>query len=295
MLLMQNFERLGITEFLDVDGIFEPFTREDFLIAHTTAYVDAVLTGNDLHLRSTNGLPWSKELAKTVRYTNASFYNAIKYSVLHPETPCFSPTSGFHHSRPSSGSGFCTFAGQVIASVKLYRELGKRGAYFDLDGHYGNSIEDCRKYQPDINVAVPVGFNINPYGRNEEYLTDLLTAFERVEWAILDGEIDYVVWCHGADSHEQDDLGGQVNTLYWVRCAYEFYKWVKRVDEKLYKLGRAPLPVSMALFGGYRSDSYESVLSLHTKDMVLCLNTLCGQSIIYEAQVVDKYPHNSAH
>lgn len=287
MLLMQYLGKLDITQYLETDGTFAPFNREDFLIAHTPEYVDAILTGNDKHLRSTNGIPWSEELAETVRYTTASLYHAIRYCMEHPDTPTLAPVSGFHHARPNSGSGFCTFAGQVIASVKLYRESGKRGAYFDLDGHYGNSIEDCRQYQGDINLAVPMGFNINPQGRNKSYLDDLLQAFGEVEQAILNNEIDYVVWCHGADSHIDDDLGGQTNTKYWVKCAEEFYKWVQRVDEKLQTLGRPPLPVSMALFGGYRSDSYESVLSLHTKDLVLCLDTLCGQSIAYEARVVE--------
>ncbi len=289
MLLMKYFGKHGITQFLDVDGTFAPFDRDEFLISHTPGYVDAVLTGNDVRLQSTNGLPWSAELAETVRYTTASLYNAIKYSIDHPDTPALAPVSGFHHARPNGGSGFCTFAGQVIASVKLYRELGKRGCYFDLDGHYGNSIEDCRNFCPDINEAVPAGFNINPHGHNKSYLDNLLEAFELVEKAILSGEIDYVVWCHGADSHTYDDLGGQVNTNYWVKCSEEFYKWVKRVDEKLESNGRAPLSVSMALFGGYRADSYESVLSLHTKDMVLCLNMLCGHNIDYEAEVVSKY------
>jgi len=288
MLLMENFEKEELYEYMDIDSTFKPFRREDFLIAHTTEYIEAVMTGNDVHLRSANGLPWSSELAETVKYTNASLYNTIKYSIENPSTPCLAPVSGFHHARPSGGSGFCTFSGQVIASVKLYREKGMRGCYFDLDGHYGNSIEDSREFCPDINEAVPDGFNINPHGRNKSYLDNLLKEFEKVEHAIIAGEINYVVWCHGADSHEHDDLGGQLSTAYWIQCAEEFYKWVKLIDEKLALAGRAPLPVSMALFGGYRSDSYESVLSLHTKDTVLCLNTLCGQNINYEAQVVEK-------
>lgn len=288
MLLMENFEKEGLLKHMDVDGTFRPFRREDFLVAHTPEYIDAVLTGNDIHLRSTNSVPWSPELAETVRYTSASLYNAIKYSVENPATPCLATVSGFHHARPTAGAGFCTFSGQVIASVKLYREKGVRGCYFDLDGHFGNSIEDSREFCSDLNEAVPDGFNINPHGRNKSYLDNLLQSFEKVERAILAGEINYVVWCHGADSHEHDDLGGQVNTEYWMKCAEEFYKWVKQVDIKLASAGRAPLPVSMALFGGYRSDSYESILSLHTKDTVMCLNTLCGQNIKYEVRVVEK-------
>lgn len=206
----------------------------------------------------------------------------------HPETPCFSPTSGFHHAHPDRGAGFCTFAGQAIASIKLYRDKGARGAYFDLDGHYGNAIEDCRNYIPDINKAVPPGFNINPQGHNADYLNYLINACAKVEEAILNGDIDYVVWCHGADSHEHDDLGGQVSTEYWVKCAEVFYEWVRAVDIKLDEIGKKPLPLTLALFGGYRSDSYDSVLSLHTKDMVLCLNIVCGHKIDYAADVKPK-------
>lgn len=285
---MDNLEKAGLYPYIDIDSTFAPFRREDFLVAHTPEYIDAVLTGNDTNLRSTNSVPWSLELAETVKYTNASLYNAIKYSIENTLTPCLAPVSGFHHARPDGGSGFCTFSGQVIASVKLYREKGVRGCYFDLDGHHGNSIEDSREFCPDLNEAVPDGFNINPRGHNKSYLDNLLIAFEKVESAILKGHINYMVWCHGADSHKDDDLGGQVNTEYWIRCSKEFYKWVNSVDEKLASKGKGPLPVAMALFGGYRRDSYESVLSLHTKDIVTCLNILCRQNIDYKESVVSK-------
>ena len=80
----------------------------------------------------------------------------------------FSPTSGFHHARPEGGSGFCTFSGQVIASLKIYEEKKLVGAYLDLDGHYGNSIEDSRKLFPllllqeknEADSAIKINLNI---------------------------------------------------------------------------------------------------------------------------------------
>jgi acetoin utilization deacetylase AcuC-like enzyme len=289
-LLMENFEKLSLTKFMDIDGTFAPYEQSEFRIAHHDSWIKTFFEG--LSGRENNGIPWSKELTETVRYTNASLYNAIRHSILNPDTPCFSPTSGFHHARPSGGSGFCTFAGQVIASVKILREFGISGAYLDLDGHFGNSIEDCRGFQPELNAAVPkrpeFNFNFNPRGYNESYVNDLKGAFLKLEEAIIAGEIGYVVWCHGADSHEDDDLGGQVDTEHWVECSKLFYAWVAEMDKKLADLGRPSLPVTMSLFGGYRRDSYESVLSLHTKDMVECLNVLCGESIQYEAEVKSK-------
>jgi hypothetical protein len=49
-----------------------------------------------------------------------------------------------------------------------------------------------------------------------------------------------------------------------------------------------PLPVSCALFGGYRDDDYNSVLSLHTADFVECLNILLEKEVKYTVKVLEK-------
>ncbi len=269
-LLLERIKNDGIGEMLYINKKFAPFTKEDFLIAHTDEYVTDFMTGKGLC--NTNSLPWSTNLVESVGYTTASLYNAIKYAVENPDEVTFSPTSGFHHAGPRAGSGFCTFSGQVIASVKIYQELGLSGCYFDLDGHYGNSIEDSREFVPNLNEAVPRGCNINPSGRNETYMIDLKKAFMEMEKKILNNEIHYIVWCHGADSHIDDDLGGQVDTKYWNLCSSKFYSWVKKLDKKL---GR-PIPVILSLFGGYRRDNYDAVLNLHISDLIKCKKILCS-------------------
>ena len=115
-------------------------------------------------LCESNELTWSEQFADSVRYTNASLCHAIEHSIAHPEQLTFSPTSGFHHARPRGGGGFCTFSGQVIAAVKLFRKHHMVGAHIDLDGHFGNSIEDSRAFVAKLNQAIPPGCNINPAG-----------------------------------------------------------------------------------------------------------------------------------
>lgn len=281
-LLLKYIEEKGLIDNFEIESDFEPFTNEDFKIAHHKSYVKEFFNGGARS--SSNGLSWTKEFAETVRYTNASLYNAIRNSISNPEEVSFSPTSGFHHARPSGGSGFCTFSGQVIASVKLWRQFGVRGAYLDLDGHFGNSIEDSRGFVADLAQAVPVDFNFNPIGKNASYVADLESFLSDLTEYIMDGQIDYVVWCHGADSHEDDQLGHQCSTEYWVKCSTIFWSWVKKMDERLGK----PLPVACALFGGYRDDDYNSVLSLHTADFVECLNNLLGKEVKYTLEVKDK-------
>lgn len=288
---MNLLEDLGYEHLLDIKEDFAPFNEADFLEAHTRDYVEAFFRGTE-PLCMSNSIPWSQDFAQTVRYTNASLYEAIKHSLVTPKQVALSPTSGFHHAGPDSGGGFCTFSGQVIASTKLFKELGARGAYLDLDGHFGNSIEDSRRHVPELNEAIPYGCNINPHGRDERYVNSLKSHLENLRLKILDDKIDYVVWCHGADSHNQDDLdSGECDTFHWLECSRVFFQWVRDLDTERGK----PLPVTIALFGGYRSDDFKSVLELHVADITQCSSVLLGVGEPHEPQVKDRWGYEAYH
>lgn len=280
MLLMKYLQDNGFGDYLDIDGSFKPFRVADFRLAHHKSYVKNFFKGVG-NCRS-NSIPWSQNLVESVTYTNASLYNAIKYAVDHPRTITFSPTSGFHHAGPSGGSGFCTFSGQVIAATKIYRDSGKRAAFLDLDGHFGNSIEDSRDFVQDLNESIP--FNINPRGQHAAYIQDLKESLAQLTSAFVEGAVDYVVWCHGADSHEWDQLGYQCSTEEWLECSEIFYAWVASM-ERVYGI---VVPVTLALFGGYRDDDYNSVLSLHSSDLQICLKRLLGIKVDYVTEVKPK-------
>jgi acetoin utilization deacetylase AcuC-like enzyme len=280
MLLMKYLEEKGFGVFMDVTSDFTPFKKCDFLIAHTEEYVNDFFQG--VGLCDTNGIPWSRELAESVCYTNSSLFHAIQYACEHPDTLTFSPTSGFHHAIPDCGMGYCTFSGQVIASLKLYKEKGLVGAYLDLDGHFGNSIPNSASFFPEVNNAIAM--NINPRGRHDQYVQDLKSELEQLANKIRAGEVDYVVWCHGADSHEWDDLGTQCTTTEWIRCSELFYTMIRNLEDEL---GRH-IPVTLSLFGGYRRDHYESVLSLHAGDLQEAIRILLEQEVEYEIEVLPK-------
>lgn len=277
-LLIEYLIKNGFGDNLNIVSDFDPFTPEIFKIAHTEEYINDFFSGTGLC--STNSIPWSPELAESVTYTNSSLYNAIKYAYKNPEILTFSPTSGFHHAMPERGCGFCTFSGQVIASVKLYRELGIRGAYFDLDGHFGNSIEDSRGFVPDLDDAIIM--NVNPEKEGLDYLVDLANNLKDLAALIKAGYINYVVWAHGADSHEWDQLGHQLSTEEWIEASQMFYSTIKNLEQDLGK----SIPVILTLFGGYRDDDYESVLSLHTSDIREGLSILSEVEIPYKTKVL---------
>lgn len=271
-LLLKRLKKNGYIKMLDVEAHFEPMSRKDFQIAHTEEYINNVFHKKGNY--ASNMLPWSKELIESLPYTTASLYHAKKYALAYPETVCFAPVSGMHHAQPTRGLGFCTFSGQVVSAVKIYQELGKSCAYFDLDGHFGNSIEDTRDFNPLVNEAIPCNCNINPDGKDDIYQDDFAEGLAYVKDKILQDEVHYVVFAHGADSHVDDDLGGQCDTAHWIGCAEMFAHWVNDVSATIGK----PLPVVLALFGGYRQDNYEAVLDLHTKSLITCSNIICGNN-----------------
>lgn len=284
--LIDFLKKENLLDYFVVDDSFNAFELEDFYLAHQEAYVNSFFSDSlDKRYRKMLGLHWSKEFADTTRYTNASLYNSVLASIENPNVISFSPTSGFHHAIPKKGVLYCAFSGQVIASIKLYRKYGLSGCYIDLDGHYGNSIDNSYDFVKDLDKAIPpeIG-NINIDSRHQNYLNDLKEKLESLENWIMENKIHYLVFCHGADSHEWDDLGHQLTTREWIQCAEMFYHFVLDLQRKTKK----QIPLSLSLFGGYRKDNYDSVLSLHTADLVKCLNILCDQDIQYVPEIKAK-------
>ena len=261
-----------------VERGFAPLTDAQLLTAHTPDYVEAFFAGEE-PLASSNGLNWTAEFARSVRYTNGSLLAAVRGARAHPERIALSPTSGFHHARPDSGGGFCTFSGQAIAALDVYRSSGARGAWIDLDGHFGNSIEDTRSFAPDLDAAIPI--NLNPINKHGAYLASLEKGLQVVLRDLVLGRLEYVAFAHGADSHEWDDLGGQCTTEEWLFASEMVYEMVSKAQRQL---GR-PVPLVLALFGGYRDDDPDSVLELHCADLAVALREVAGLSVDYAPQV----------
>lgn len=282
-LLIDFIRKENLDSFFLIDNSFLPFDNNEFYLAHTNEYVEGFFRGIPPHSNGNGllGIEWNESFANSVRYTNSSLYNAILGSIKNPLQVYLSPTSGFHHAVPNQGALFCAFSGQVISAIKIYREFNMSGAFIDLDGHFGNSIEDSREFVSDLDLAIPKGCNINIKTKHSEYLEDLKIRLLILQELILADKIHYVVFCHGADSHEEDDIGWQLNTSEWIKCAEIFCEWVLKTENLT---GRS-LPVSLSLFGGYRVDDFDSVLSLHTASLIKILSMLSNTKIEYLPKV----------
>jgi hypothetical protein len=77
-------------------------------------------------------------------------------------------------------------------------------------------------FNPLVDKAIPKHCNVNPTGYEETYVSNFEKQLEFIGEKIKRGEVHYVVFAHGADSHIDDDLGGSCNTKNWLSCARLF-------------------------------------------------------------------------
>ena len=97
---------------------------------------------------------------------------------------------------------------------------------------------------------------------------------------VLEGKCHYVVFRHIADSYQGNDIGGGCTTQQWTQCATIKYNFIK-----IHRTNCLSLFPVLIRFGGYMEDDYNSVLLLHTADLVECLKILCGTAISYMPKV----------
>jgi acetoin utilization deacetylase AcuC-like enzyme len=134
----------------------DPLSFEQISSVHDESYVRAVETGEPRDLAQTQGFDWDLGFWEMARTSNggvvAAALDAMKNGVSG------SLSSGLHHARRDSGSGYCTFNGLVIAA-KAAIDAGARSVLIvDLDAHCGGRTysliaDDERLMQLDVSVS----------------------------------------------------------------------------------------------------------------------------------------------
>lgn len=143
----------------------DPVTPEDLLRVHRREYVEAVKTGHPRELAEVQKFPWSPQLFPSVCLTSGGVLAAGRQALR--DGASASLCSGFHHSHPAHGEGFCTFNGLVVAidAMKFACEI-RSAAVLDMDLHYGNGTALCARTRPYLFVLSLYG---NDYWDNHAY------------------------------------------------------------------------------------------------------------------------------
>lgn len=116
-----------------------------------------------------------------------------------------SPTSGFHHACYSTGIGFCTFNGLMVAVLKLRdEEVVERAGVLDCDWHCGNGTDSIIRQLRLHDFVTHRSSGAELFGGGA---TDYYEWLERSLDAIWQAEVDLVLYQAGADAHCDDPIG----------------------------------------------------------------------------------------
>ncbi len=236
---------------------FSKISREALYLAHDREYVDGVLG-----LTIANGYgSKDAEMARSLPFVVSSLVEASLNSFLTGETSV-SPTGGFHHAGFSSGGGFCTFNGLVVAAQMIHQLGAKRIGILDLDQHEGDGTAQIIKH---------LGLDyIHHYTSGEEFISAsgadhwLKELPERLHE--FEG-CDLVIYNAGIDCAITDPLGGYLTDA-------QLLKRDQLVFETMKLLG---VPVAWCYAGGYERDTagtLNPVIQRHTNTLKACLQFL---------------------
>jgi acetoin utilization deacetylase AcuC-like enzyme len=188
----------------------------------------------------------SPEVVEALRYTSGSM-RAAALAAWRGGGITVSPTSGFHHAGYGHGGGYCTFNGLVVAALAVLDAGARQLAIIDCDYHYGDGTDD-------ILLRLDLHDTVRHWTLGAHNMGNERQVLEWLEAALaenLPGN-DLVIYQAGADSHEDDPLGGVFTTDGYPER-----------DRMVFSAAAcAGVPVAWNLAGGYQ-EHLSKVLELH--------------------------------
>ena len=235
----------------------EPIEPWALRLAHTDAYVDAILDGALTPADERKlGFPWSEGLVQRSRASVGGTVSAARAALDGGAGQLIAGNlaGGTHHAFAGRGEGYCVFNDHAVTVRLLQREgLIERALIVDLDVHQGNGTaaifagDDSvltfsmhgaknfpfRKERSSLDVDLPDGCGDAGYlGLLEQHLPRLLEQ----------SKADLLLYQAGVDPLAEDGLGRLDLSLDGLRAR----------DRFVLRLARAhALPIVLTLGGGY--------------------------------------------
>jgi len=195
----------------------DPVPLEVLALAHTRAYIQAVLDGHlPPQIERQIGLPWSPELARRSLLSVGGTWQAAQVALR--EGIGGNLAGGTHHALADQGMGFCIFNDVAVTALALL-EAGwvQRLAIVDLDVHQGNGTAAILAARPEVFTLSLHGEKNYPFRKvpstldiglpdhcdDETYLAALREALT----AVLAFRPQMVLYLAGADPLAADRLG----------------------------------------------------------------------------------------
>ena len=250
-----------------------PATDAELALAHTPAYISAVVEGTlPPALQREIGFPWSEAMVARSRRSVGATVAAAR-AALAGAGVAANLAGGTHHASADKGGGYCVFNDAAVAARLMQAERHRshrallRVAVIDLDVHQGNGTASIfaddstvftlslhgaknfpfRKERSDLDVELPDGCGDEAYLRA---LDDALAELWRRQGDTPPGLIFYVA---GADPHEGDRLG---------RLKLTTAGLAQRDQRVLTAARERRIPVAISMAGGY-GRNIEDTVQIH--------------------------------
>lgn len=236
------------------------YLRRALADVHTLAYMNAVVEGESIA-----GSNWFPPKAEVVYNWASSHVGGMMSAVaecLVDDGNHGTLSSGFHHAKPNSGNGYCTFNGLAVAAgraVRVLREVDGVDpcvAILDVDAHMGGGTHACVGSYPNI-VLADVSTNSfdlwHPSAdRHRIWFADADTYLDQVETAcrfVIAQDPSVVLYNAGMDPYD-DGVPADV---------------LRRREELVAgMMADAKIPVAWCLAGGYTDQlSRDELVGLH--------------------------------
>ena len=213
-------------------------------------YVNAVQSGRPQQLAESQGFDWDHGLWPMVLASNGGAVAAALTAL--EEGVAGALSSGLHHAKYASGSGFCTFNGLVISAKAALDAGAKSVLILDLDAHCGGGTAsliagDERIRQCDISVDSFDRYtgsdqsNLKIIRFADDYLPAIRQALDDViqRWGLF----DLCIYNAGMDPSELCSTGGLTGITKDILAKRErmVFQWCK---EHI-------MPVAFVMAGGY--------------------------------------------
>jgi len=225
-----------------------PLTVEEIATVHGLDYIEAVRTGQPRHLAQSQGFDCGLGLFPAVCASNGGMVAAALEALQTLVSGSLS--SGLHHARKDTGSGYCTFNGLVIAARKALEAGAKSVLILDLDAHCGGGTASLIK---DISGIRQLDVSVSGFDRYQSddqsklvmvnQATDYLPTIENCLEECIAKRPDLVIYNAGMDPFEACSTGGLAG------ITKELLR--KREQMVFRSLHGQAIPVAFALAGGY--------------------------------------------
>ena len=228
----------------------EPFTEEDFSLAHGSAYVKKIL-----NLEKDNGFGIrSPSINQALTFSNASIWAASEHVLINGGVAC-SVSQGFHHASYDSSYGYCTFNGLIIAAQKALKRGIPKVLIIDGDAHYGDGTDSCIRslglQSTIINITRDRGIGRQQAGLNAD------GWIKFTEELIYRHQPGLILYQAGADAWIDDPYG----------CGYLTFDELGYRDKGIFSAcQKFKIPTAWNLAGGY-SNPMDMTVAIHLQTL----------------------------